>query len=64
MVTLNICKTEYTTINEVDKEAIWLQKILKELGLINYSFSLTIIYEDNLSTIAFIKNPEFYRQTK
>ena len=51
-------------MNKAGKEAIWLQRILKELGLIDYSPSPTLIYEGNQGTIALAEDPEFHRQTK
>lgn len=64
MVALSSCEAEYIALNEAGKEAIWLQRILKELGLINYSPSPTLIYEDNQGAIALAENPEFHRRTK
>ena len=64
VVALSSCEAEYIALNEAGKEAIWLQRILKELGLINYSPSPTLIYEDNQGTIALAENPEFHRRTK
>lgn len=64
VVALSSCEAEYIALNEAGKEAIWLQRILKELGLINYSPSPTLIYEDNQGTIALAENPKFHRRTK
>ena len=64
VVALSSCEAEYIALNEAGKEAIWLQRILKELGLINYSPSPTLIYEDNQGTIALAENPEFHRRSK
>lgn len=64
VVALSSCEAEYIALNEAGKEAIWLKRILKELELINYSPSSTLIYEDNQGTIALVENPEFYRQSK
>ena len=64
MVALSSCEAEYIALNEAGREAIWLQRILKELGLINYSPSTTLIFEDNQGTIALAENPEFHRWTK
>ena len=64
VVALSSCKAEYIALNEAGKEAVWLQRILKELGLIKYLLSPTLIYEDNQGTIALAENPEFHRRTK
>ena len=64
VVALSSCEAEYIALNEAGKKVIWLQKILKELGLIKYLPSPILIYEDNQGTIALAKNPEFYRQKK
>ena len=63
VVALSSCEAKYIALNEAGKEAIWLQRILKELGLINYSPSLTLIYEDNQGTIALAENPKFHRRS-
>lgn len=41
-----------------------MQEILKELRLLKYFSSPTLIKEDNQGTIAVAKNPDFHRQTK
>ena len=64
VVALSSCEAEYIALNEAGKEAVWLQRILKELGLIKYSPSPTLIHEDNQGTIALAENPEFHRRTK
>ena len=64
VVALSSCEAEYIALNEAGKEAIWLQRILEALGLIDYSPSPTLIYEDNQGTIALAENPEFHRRTK
>ena len=64
MVALNFYEAEYIALNEVGKQAVWLQQILKELGLIDYSPFPALIYKDNVGTIAVVENPEFHRRTK
>lgn len=64
MVALSSCEAEYIALNEAGKEAIWLQMILKELRLINFSPFPTLIYEDNQGTIALAENLEFHSRTK
>ena len=64
MVALRSCEAEYIALNEAGKEAIWLERIFKELGFINYSPSPTLIYEDNQGTIALAENLEFHRRSK
>ena len=64
VVTLSSFKAEYIALNEAGKKVIWLQKILKKLGLINYSPSPTLINKNNQETIALVENPEFHYQIK
>lgn len=64
MVALSSYEAEYIALNEARKEAVWLQRILRELGPIRYSPSPTLIHEDNQGTIALAENPEFHRRTK
>lgn len=64
VVALSSCEAEYIALNKAGKEAIWLQYIWKELGLIAYSPSPTLVYEDNRGTIALAINPEVYRRTQ
>ncbi len=64
VVALNSFQAEYIALIEADKEAIWLQRILKEIRFIDYSPLLILIYDNNQGTIAFPKNPEFHCRTK
>ena len=64
VVALNCFQAEYIALNEADKEAICLQRILKEIRFSDYSPVLILIYENNQGTIAFPENPEFHCRTK
>ena len=63
IVALSSCEAEYITLYEAGKKAIWLNKLLSELGQHKKSTSI-IIYDDNQSTFTLINNPEFYHCTK
>jgi hypothetical protein len=53
---------EYIAVAEVTSQAIWLRRILEEMGEIQDESS--IIYCDNKSTIAITKNPLHHSRTK
>jgi hypothetical protein len=55
-------ETEYITGAHTAKEAIWLKRLLTELGL--SQDSPTLLYMDNQSVIAIAQNPEFHDRTK
>lgn len=64
IVAFSSYEAEYITLNKAGKKAILLQKILKELGFIDYSPFPILIYKDNQENIVFAKNPEFHCRTK
>ena len=55
-------QAEYQALSSAVKEAIWLRTFLKELGF--SQSSLTIIHQDNQSTIALAKNPIHHGKSK
>lgn len=61
-VALSSCEAEYMALTEATKEAVWMQGLLKELGLMG--FDSVAIRMDNQGAIAFAKNPEFHARTK
>ena len=54
-------EAEYYAASAASNEAIWLQKLLKELGFNQKTITL---YEDNQTCIALTKNPEDHKRTK
>ena len=55
---LLITEVEYITINIAMKEALWLQGLVKELGVLN---SVVEIFLDSQSAIQLCKNPCFMK---
>lgn len=62
VVTLSSTEAEYYALGEAGKEAIWLGRLLMELGETHSESS--IIYSDNRGAMALAENPEFHRRTK
>ncbi|KAL6429522.1 hypothetical protein ACFW04_008301 [Cataglyphis niger] len=62
LVTLSITESEYIAAASATKEAIWLRKLLKDLGR-PYDNS-TDLFIDNQSIIRLVKNFEFHKRTK
>jgi hypothetical protein len=64
IVTLFICEIEYTKQIIVAKEAIWLRNLITQLTCdVEYSQTM-MIYENNQSAIALIKNSQFHARIK
>ncbi len=64
IVTLFICEIEYTKQILVTKEIIWLRNLMTQLTCdVEYSQTM-MIYEDNQSVIALIKNSQFHARIK
>jgi len=61
-VALSFCEAEYMALMKATKEAVWMQGLLKELGL--KGFDSVVIRMDNQGAIALAKNPEFHACTK
>ena len=61
IVTLSTTEAEYVAITEANKEMIWLQNLLKELGR---KQSCSILFCDSQSAIYLAKNPIFHARTK
>ena len=55
-------EAEYIAAAHAAKEAIWLRRLLTELGE-NLEFSTTL-FVDNQSAIAIARNPKFHDRTK
>ena len=60
---LSSTEAEYMALTDAVKEAIWLRKLLGEIG-IGVSAKPTTIFEDNTGCIALAKNPEHHQRTK
>jgi hypothetical protein len=64
IVTLFICEIEYTRQTLIAKKVIWLRNLMTQLTC-DVEYSQTImIYEDNQSVIALIKNSQFHARIK
>jgi hypothetical protein len=64
IVTLFICEIEYTRQILIAKEVIWLRNLMIQLTCdVEYSQTM-MIYENNQSAIALIKNFQFYARIK
>lgn len=61
-VALSSCEAEYMAFAECAKEAIFLQRFLKELGF--NDLSNVTIYGDNLGAIKLAENPIFHQRSK
>ena len=60
-VALSTTEAEYMTITEADKEAIWLQGLLRELGIGQEEIT---IFCDSQSAIQLAKNQVYHARTK
>ena len=58
---LSTSEAEYMALCEASKEAVWLKRILKDLG---YEQGTVVIYEDNQGAIAFTKNNVNHKRNK
>jgi hypothetical protein len=64
IVTLFICEVEYTKQILTAKEIIWLRNLMIQLTCDVEYFQTVMIYENNQSAIAFVKNFQFHARTK
>jgi hypothetical protein len=63
-VALSSCEAEYMAETQAAKEAIWLRRLLMELGYTTPDVQTVRIYADNQGAIALAKNPEYHARTK
>jgi hypothetical protein len=63
-VALSSCEAEYMGLTQSAKEAIWLRRLLLELGQDRHLEEATVIFGDNQGAIALSSNPEFHQRTK
>lgn len=61
VVALSITEAEYTTTTEAVKEALWLQGLLSELGMVQ---KYVMVYCDSSSAIHLCKNLAHHEKTK
>lgn len=62
MVTLSSTESEYVAASTAAKEAMWLRKLLHDIGY--PCASETTLYIDNQSAIQLIKNPVYHKRIK
>ena len=55
-------EAEYIALARTGQEAVWLQELYQQLD--TEQTGPTLIYEDNQSTIAMSKNPQFHGRAK
>jgi hypothetical protein len=61
-ISLSTCEAEYIGQTQATKEAVWLRKLLRELG--REQLQATVIFGDNQGAIALAKNPQFHGRSK
>ena len=61
-VALSTTEAEYIALSSASQEAIWLQEFYQQLDPTQKG--PTLIFEDNQSTIAMSKNPQFHGRAK
>lgn len=61
-VALSTCEAEYMALTEAAKEAIFLQRFLRELGF--EELSRVTIFADNQGSIKLAENPTFHHRSK
>ncbi|KAM0736959.1 Retrovirus-related Pol polyprotein from transposon TNT 1-94 [Formica fusca] len=59
IVTLSTTESEYVAATAAAREAVWLRKLLEEIG--SRCDKATVIWVDNQSAIKLAKNPEFHK---
>ena len=60
--TVSTAEAEYVSASEATTQAIWLRDVLDDLGEVQVK--ATLLYCDNMSAIAMIKNPVFHQKTR
>ena len=63
IVALSTCEAEYVAMCEAGKEAIWVHRLLVELGYRKKNTAVPL-RADNQGAIALTSNPEFHRRIK
>ena len=62
VVAMSSCEAEYIALSSASREAVWLRRLLHDLG--EPQNHPTMIKVDNTSAIALARNPEFHARTK
>ena len=62
LVTLSSTESEYVALCEAAREAIWLRRLLKDIGF-NQKAS-TIMWQDNMSTIDMVNGHRNFQSSK
>jgi hypothetical protein len=60
----SMTKAEYIATSEAAKEAIWIKKIVSELGVVPSVFNPMDLYCDNSGVIAQAKEPRSHKKFK
>ena len=61
-VAVSTTAAEYVSASLATREAVWLRKLLNDLG--HQTADALVLYVDNQNAIRLIKNPEFHKRTK
>jgi hypothetical protein len=61
-ISLSTCEAEYIGQTQATKAAVWLRKLLQELG--HEQVQATVIFGDNQGAITLAKNPQFHGRSK
>jgi len=61
-VALSTAEAEYIALSATAQECIWLRQLLSDLG--KRPTHATTLYEDNQSTIAMTRNPQYHGRAK
>ena len=61
VVALSTTEAEYIAATEAIKEGVWIQGMLRELGIYN---GIATVYTDSQSALHLCKNPVFHERTK
>ena len=59
---LSTAEAEYVALSSATQECVWMRRLNSELG--NPPKGPTTILEDNQSSIAMARNPQFHRRAK
>jgi len=62
VISLSTTEAEYICLSDATREAIWLRNLFKELGY--EQKEPTLIYGDNLGSLAIAHNPQYHKRTK
>lgn len=63
-IALSSAEAEFIAGAHAAKEAVWLRRLLTELGLLDHDHNATVLCMDSQSAMAIAKNPQFRNRTK